>query len=378
MTITLQASALNRVMGCNGSVMMVPGLEQPLEREQTDDQREGDAAHYLAMLCLTDRDIDDPLLMVDRKVPNGVYVSPEMAEYVDPFVQDCRQDVLAGHEHWVEQPMDFDLSEHTRILCRPDVITWEPASRTLKVRDLKYGYRIVEPRDNWTLVAYAMAWIIRTGNVPLTTELIIHQPRPHHEDGKRRVLPLTYAELHALYTTMQARLGNLTDELRTGDHCYKCPALVPCRAARNAMLNGIDMSSTVFHDKYSTEDLGTELLIAKRAAKAMDDRIKAMEELMMYRISDLAEISQDWHVDREQYGHRKFLPHATSDTIRMLTGIDIRKDAMLTPAQAIKKGVPESIIDAFTQRPKLAPKLVHKSAAKRAEKMFGSPTKDKA
>lgn len=373
MTITLQASSLNRVMGCNGSVAMVPGVEQPLDREQTDDQREGDAAHFLAMLCLTDRDIDDPLLMVDRKVTNGVYITPEMAEYVDTFVQDCRADIMEGHEHWVEQAMDFDLSEHTRILCRPDVITWEPISRVLKIRDLKYGFRLVEARDNWTLIAYAMTWIIRTGNVPERIELIIHQPRPHHEDGKRRVCVLTYAELYALYQQMQATIGNLTDELRTGDHCYKCPALVPCRAARNAMLNGIDMSSTVFHDKYATEELGTELLIARRAAKAMDDRIKAMEELMMYRIGDMSEISQDWAIDRDQFGHRKFMPHATSDVIHALTGIDIRKDAMLTPAQAIKKGVPESIIDAFASRPKLPPKLVHKSAAKRAEKLFGKP-----
>lgn len=371
--IWLQASALNRVINCNGSVAMLPGVEIPPDsREQTPDQLEGDAAHHVAMMAI-DGQISDPIEMVDRQTPNGVWVTPEMAEHIDPFVQDVLADIREGHEHWIETAMDFDLSEHTRILCRPDVITFNPVFGLLKVRDLKYGYRIVEPSDNWTLIAYAMTWIIRTQIVPRDIELTIAQPRPHHEDGKIRTLTLTYDQLFLLYQQMQAKLFNLTDELRSGDHCIHCPALVPCRAARNAMLNGIDMASTAFHDKYSTQELGDELLIAQRAEKMLKDRIAAMQELMMHRLEQ-SEISQDWSIDRDQFGHTKFAPHVNPELIKTMTGIDIRKDAMLTPAQAIKKGVPESIIKAFSSRPKLPPKLVHRSAAKRAEKLFGKST----
>lgn len=372
MTIQIPASALNRVIECNGSIAMVQSVEQPLDREQTDDQREGDAAHHVALMVLTGQ-ISDPLEMVDRKVPNGVYITPDMAEHIDPFVQEMLDDIRAGRAVKVEQNLDFDISAETRIPCRPDATSYDPITGTLKIPDLKYGYRIVEP-ENWTLIAYAMTWIINNQIVPLHIELVIHQPRPHHEDGKRRSVTMGYSDLLVKYQHMQARLAQLTNELHTGDHCYMCPALVPCRAARNAMFNGIDMSSTVFHDQYTTEDLGNELLIAERAEKMLKDRIAAMRELMMYRIGERSEISQEWTVDHDQFGHKKFLPTVNPELIKIMTGIDIRKDAMLTPAQAIKKGVPESIIDTFTTRPRLAAKLVHKSAAKRAEKLFGKPT----
>jgi len=370
--ITLQASHLNRVINCNGSVAMLQDVEVPPEREQNKDQLEGDAVHHVALMTLGGQ-ISDPIEMVDRMVPNGVYITPEMAEYIDPFVQEILADQRQGCQVGVEINMDFDLSASTRILCRPDATVWNPITGTLKIPDLKYGFRIVEPDDNWTLIAYAMTWIINHQIVPTRIEFVIFQPRPHHEFGKRRSVTMGYDLLLLRYAKMQKRLAALDNQLHTGEHCYKCPALVPCRAARNAMLNGIDMSSTVFHDKYSTDDLGNELLIARRAEKALKDRISAMEELMMYRIGDQSEISQDWSIERDNFGHRKFLPHVTANVVKAITGIDITKPEMLTPAQAIKKGVPESVIDAFTSRPKLPPKLVNKSATKRAEKLFGKP-----
>lgn len=371
--IQLPASALNRVMKCNGSVAMLQSLEIPPDhKEQSSDQLEGDAVHDVAVMVFNGQ-ISDPLEMVDRKVVNGIYITPEMTDYIDPFCMEIKSRQREGQEFWIETAMDFNISPETRILCRPDVVTYDPVAGILSIDDLKYGFRIVEPFDNWTLIAYAMSWIINKQIVPVQILLTIHQPRPHHENGKRRTLVLTYAELCQLYQQMVDRLAVLSDELHTGTHCYHCPALVPCRAARNAMMNAIDVSSTVFHDKYSTNDLGTELMIAERAAKALKDRIDAMKELMMFRIGEQGEINQEWAIERE-LGNRKYLPHATPELIKTITGIDIAKPGMLTPAQAIKKSVPESVINAFTTRPLLTPKLVHKSASKRAEALFGKPS----
>lgn len=372
--IQLYASALNRVVNCNGSYFQAIMSEVPPDAEQTDDAREGDAAHYVAMDVLRGV-INDPSEYIDQKMPNGVYVTADMAEYVTQFTTDML--ALEGAKLWVELPSDFDLSPETRILARPDVIAWQPATGTLTIPDFKYGYRLIEPFDNWTLVAYVMAAItsVLDGQAPDHINLMIYQPRPHHEDGKVRTLRLTYAEWWQKYAELQAAVAKLTDELHTGPHCYKCPGRANCRALRNAGYNAIDASHTVFDDRMSDAELEQERLTILRAVATLEQRGDAISELIMHRIENGA-VYQNHYIDREQYGHWKFNSGVTPALIKSITAIDITKPGMLTTAQAIKKGVPESVAQAFSTRPKLAAKLVNKSANERAAKLFGkSPAK---
>lgn len=369
MTIQLYASALNRVVNCNGSVAMQPKSELPPEVEQTDDQRDGDAAHFIAMDVLRDV-ISDPAEYVERKMPNGVYATAEMAEAVTPFVEHVksRGDVV----RFIERTSDFDISPSVRILARPDVVTW--GNGVLTIDDFKYGWRLVEPRDNWTLVAYVMsAMIMIDGEVPTLIRRIIHQPRPHHEDGKTRIYECTYDEWHGEFMRLRAALETITDDLHTGPHCYKCPALANCRAARDAGYNSIDVSHKVFDDRLTDEELEFERIEILRAVERLEQRGNAITELMIHRIEKGA-VYQNHYIERDQYGHYKFGAGVTPALIKAISGVDVRKEGMLTPAQAIKAGVPESVVKSLATRPKLAAKLVNKSAAKRAEKMFGKPT----
>lgn len=367
MSSQLQAYALNRIIACNGSISMVAGAEIPADNNQTVDQLEGDAVHYMSMDVLRGI-IRDPIEYVDRKMPNGIYITADMVDFVDPFVQSVLTD---PGQKWIETAMDFDLSAETRILCRPDAITFNQTTGQLHVRDLKYGFRIVEPFDNWTMVAYAMTWIINTQIVPTEILLSIYQPRPHHEDGKIRTLRLTYPELLALYQQMVEKLATITDDLHTGPHCYKCPSLAHCVPARNAMYNGIEAFGKVFVDRVPDDELFYLISVGERAIDAMEQRVKAMKELAMHRLSN-GNVSQEWGIERT-FGHRKFKPFVTVAMIKTLSGIDISKDGMLTPAQAEKAGVPEAIINTLVDRPPLAPKLVKKSATKRADKLFNKP-----
>ncbi len=72
------ASKLNRIMQCNGSVKMEP-FAPPKIDDASESRREGIAAHYVALQVFNGV-FSDPLKMVDRRAPNGVYVTAEMAE----------------------------------------------------------------------------------------------------------------------------------------------------------------------------------------------------------------------------------------------------------------------------------------------------------
>lgn len=364
----IHASALNRVVACNGSIAQSRMSEVPQDREQTDDQREGDAAHFVAMDVLRGV-ISDPTEYVDRKMPNGVYVTAEMAEAVTPFVEAVRQELADGAEMFIERPADYDISPSVRILARPDVVTWNPFTQVLSVHDFKYGWRIVEPRDNWTLTAYVRSAIeMIDGQVPHTVRRVIYQPRSHHEDGKIREYVTTFDEWQAEHWQLASKLTPITDLLHTGKHCYKCPALANCRAARDAGYNAIDISHEVFNDKLSDPELEIERVEIIRAIERLEQRRDAVTELMLHRISEGA-IYQNHYVERPQ-GHAKFNAGVSAATIKAISGIDITKAAMVTPAQAVRLGVPESVVKAFSSRPTLPPKLVNKSAAERAAKMF--------
>jgi hypothetical protein len=230
--IRLQAHALNRYVRCNGAYHM-PLPEAPSEYENTDDRREGIAAHWLAMQVIKG-DVLEPAHMIDQQAPNGVYITSDMVEHIQPFVDDVRDRVVSDHaEPFVEEPCDFSLTPTIHIGCRIDTATYDADSGTLSIDEFKYGYRIVEPVDNWQLVAGVIGWMQKFDMPVSHVRLTIHQPRPQHANGKRRSLRLTIAEFEELEARLRwSLIGIETNSVATsGEWCYRCPALAHCTAA---------------------------------------------------------------------------------------------------------------------------------------------------
>jgi hypothetical protein len=368
--ITLQAHALNRVVRCNGSHWQEPS-EVPPDMDQSDDQREGIAAHWVAMEVIAGRALD-AIEFVDRKAQNGVFVTVDMVEAIDPFIQDVLSRGATPH---IESNVDFQLSDAVRILCRLDLATYEFATGTLTVDDYKHGYRIIEPVDNWQLVAGAMGWIIKHQIKPNRIDLNIHQPRPHHPDGKKRSWEFeSYEKFEQAYMRMAWALHEVTTDTFSGDHCYKCPALANCTAARRAGYNAIDIAGQAFNDKLTNAELSNELLTVRRGKAAIEQVEKAYEELLTYRINS-GQVVRDWFIE-PTYANTRFKKGVTPDMLKMLSGINPAITKMPTPGQVKKLGISEQIVDAFTERPMTGTKLVHKSASQIAGKMFKPPTKD--
>jgi len=121
---------------------------------------------------------------------------------------------------------------HPDISGTADSIKSWSARKHLQIGDLKYGRGVfVEAKGNHQLMTYALLYILESGFVPETIELVIIQPRYYHKDGPIRRHTITIFELFDFMLDLQADIKAATDpeaRLRAGSWCRFCPAKLAC------------------------------------------------------------------------------------------------------------------------------------------------------
>lgn len=352
--ITVTATELPRVMRCIGSHLMpaaVPGGGDTTLRD------EGTAAHWLAEQMFNGSPAHPGLA-----APNGYVITEDTVEHVSQYVSalDCGTmecDTSYAGAGWEVR----GRADH--LVSRNGVLT---------IDDFKYGWRIVSPERNWTLMSHAIGWIIRNQQRPDRITLRIHQPRPYHADGPLREWSCSFEELMGYYTQIEHRLTNPSDELVTGlDQCAKCHALAICPAAREASMTALDVAGRAFADDLPKPLLTHELEIMRQAVTVIENRRDAIEELITHRIKT-GEVFDGYVLER-RYGQRRWRPGLTGAVLSMAAGIDLSKDGAVTPAEAERRGVSKEAIAALTDRPLLDPKLKAIDVNARARAAFGQP-----
>src|SRR4051812_25571303 len=129
------ADDLPRFMACNGSRLMVAAM--PPSSDDTSARDEGTAAHYMATAAFRGNHSISEL--IDRKAPNGVYMTEQMAEHVEGYL-----DVLRDSE-WQLGGVETDTSHNGiewLVAGRADAAQYQ--TRLIRIVDFKYGWRIVE------------------------------------------------------------------------------------------------------------------------------------------------------------------------------------------------------------------------------------------
>lgn len=351
------ATRLPRVMNCNGSHNMPPSFPavdiDPTARD------EGNAAHRVAQEWFDGR---DPSTFEGTKAYNGVLITGEMLDYVREYLEALE----CGH---MEVLTSFG-TDNWRINARADHIAWNAYTSTLTVDDFKYGRRLVEPENNWTLIAHAIGYCIFNQLAPSIIRLRIHQPRPHHPDGRLREWSISYPELMVFYQRIDATLTNPSDELRTGlSWCAKCHALATCPAARSASMNAIDATTITFTDSLPNDAMAFELDTMRTAQATLAARLAALEELAAYRIK-AGEVIDGYGVETQQ-GHTRWKAGITGDLLSIATKVDCVKPGIITPAEFKRRGGSQAVYDALTERPTTGVKLVRASADQRAQRLLG-------
>ena len=322
------ATDLPRLMKCNGSRLM--GDEKPPINYSSNEERDkGIAAHWLLEKCFGDR--SKCFDAVNTKASNGFFITDEIAEHVSNTL-----DVFHTRPGNVEYESSFG-NDRFRVNCRADHVSFH--NGTLYIDDFKYGWRIIEPEHNWTLIAHAIGYCIQNDVSPQRFCFTIFQPRPVHHLGRVRTWEIDYHDFYILVVQAFNTLSNLNDQLNTGSHCARCPALATCHAAAMAGMNSIEASAIAHDENIDNTALAFELDTLNRAKTALNSRLEALEELAKHRIMQ-GEIVANYSVERG-LGNTTWKKGITPEMVKALTGVDVVSGKMITPNQAIEKNANE-------------------------------------
>ena len=359
-------------MRCLGAAQ-ARNLFPALDSEPSESKLEGRACHEAAQQLLERwrkggvLDFSD---IVGSLSKDGIVITQELFdaayEYVNDVAKFCDFNFL-NKELRVEQRVNL-----SRWLpgwyCIPDAWTYDASSNTLMVWDAKFGQSLVEPFENWQLLIGAFG-IIQGLELPgyiqdaVKLDLRVIQPRGFHRDGSIRRWFVTADRVGHYWAQLHAALPIVTGEsppTTFGPQCKNCSARANCDTLLRVGYEGIDFAGKLQTHKLTGHNLGVDLKLLRRAAKAIEYRLSGLEEQAIHEIK--AGKSVSFYTAQQSKGRerwKKDVPHAEVIMMGDLLGVDIRKPVELdTPAQVRKKGIDESVIAEYSETPMTGLKLV--------------------
>lgn len=362
MTLVTTATNLPRLMKCIGSRLMPASLPEDHDAEA---KSEGNAAHWLAQQLFNGADVP-----VGTKAYNGYVVTDDMLDHVRTYLGALDAGEMEVETTFGATPDSTTQGIGWEVRARADHIKYRDG--VLTIDDFKYGWRIVSPVENWTLLAHAMGWVQRNA-VPvdnLRIVLRIHQPRPYHQDGPTREWSCSYDQLVGYWHLLDVRLTTADDTLVAGlAQCAKCHALATCPVAREASMNAIDATGLAFSDDLDAAQVAWEYETLNGAEGIIKARRDALEELMTFRIKS-GQVIPGYALKQRQ-GQRRWMTGLSGAALSAAAGVDLTKDGLVTPAEAERRGVGKEVITALTERPNIGVKLERVDADAMARRVFG-------
>lgn len=351
------ATDLPRLVNCNGSRLLDP---TPIEVDtDTTARDEGNATHWLAQYLFEGASADN---VIGQKAPNGLFITAAMLDHVKDYL-------AAIGSGQMEVRTSFGEIDKWQVDARADHIFYDSTVNTLYIDDFKYGYGLVEPENNWTLIAHAIGYCLNNNIQPEYIIFTIHQPRPYHPLGNHRSWKITYLELREFYQTIARTMSNPNDMLNTGYYCHKCFARYTCPAYRAASMNAVDVTGHAFNDNIPDDVLSSELDLLETASKVIKNRLDALKELAQYRIATKGAKIPNYMVDRTK-GNTRWKKYVDVDLIKFMTGRDLGKVSLPAVSEARDAGIAQLVIDSMIERPDGAQKLVRVDQDAMARKLL--------
>ena len=357
--INVTADNLPRVMQCTGSLFLDPVTLPDVPNE---DRQKGIAADWLIEQVY--KTGQPPETFIDRKAANGIFIDGDMVDYVADFLN-------ARHDNdKIQVEGEIGDGSTWRVGCRDD--RERLLVDHLYIDEFKYGFRIVEPTMNWTLLAHAFRYVQNSREpYPKKFTFTIYQPRAFHPKGDVRSWSCSFDELQTYYAQVQERLSNPPNVLTTGPNCVNCPKMHGCPAASAAGMNAIDVSLSAYLDNISNKDLSLFLDTLEHGATMIKQLQKAYGGLAQHRLT-AGEVVPNYSLERS-LTNRKFHDFVTVDYVKALTGVDVSKPTLPTPAEAERLGVNKEIMKTLAERHNSGMKLARIDDNDKANKIFNQP-----
>ena len=369
MITEIRCSSLHRPMQCLDYLM----LENLVHEEAGQPAKDGTVIGELLSEMIRQQ-TDSP--KVGKTASNGTFLDQDMWFHARDTYSTILQRAQ-GNRIETEERIDWMATEIIKIRGQFDISF--AVANTLFIEDLKYGYGIVDVKENWQLIGYAIGQYFRLRNLygyqPEYICFTIHQPRPYHEDGRVRSWTITLAELMQYAQQISDRMQDYVNNrgtLQTGKSCKYCDAASTCPALNRSANKAMDTVLGEWNEKPLTnEEVAEQYQLLQRASELLELRLKSIEQLAISRIQ--ANQIVPGYAFEMTYGDRKWKSGVTAESIEILTGTKVTKTEMLSPNQAEKAGVSKKLTSSLTEKPAKGVKLVKKDTSEEANKILPKP-----
>jgi Protein of unknown function (DUF2800) len=338
----LPPSNAARRMACPGSRAME---ERYGRNEKTEASTEGDLAHELAAFYLT----------------KGLYgliniYTEEMHEGAKLYVDTVKRFLTNPEMIQIEEKIHIK-NIHPECWGTPDAwgicnsIAYGAEQLALHVFDYKFGFTPVDAYENWQLLEYACGIIDYSCSV---TDIYFHiiQPRDYISSSKHKVWHLPIGELRKYRHKLKAAEAlamTPNAEIKVSEQCKYCTARHACPALQEASLQATQVAFRDVPQALDPNHMGNELKLLHQAQELLEYRIAALETEVTHHLTagtpiDHYELTPkygnlNWSVDKKEVL-----------TLGDVLGINLRKEDIITPTQAIKLGMDETVVKGYSER----------------------------
>jgi hypothetical protein len=362
----ISPSKLHRIVKCPGSVVLCKPYEGKPPRPSA---AEGTAGHWVAWVnALVNMGKMEAALKVGDKTPNGLAIDQDMLDGADLYVE-ALEDFDGTAETWVDIPRI-----HAECGGTPDFWQWNPVTKILRVTDYKYGRRYVEVFEIEQLCAYAAGLMDQLGlhDQDVIVELMIVQPRCYHPDGPVRTWRASAALLRAVInqcaSAAEEALGP-NPRTKTGPHCIDCEAAADCKTLHIAGQAVLEFAGSVEAMSCTADEVGVRLAQINEGLDILRALRDGLEEQALSMIRTGKNVT-NWGTGTTKPREIWNAPISTIKGIGLMYGVPLTEEvAAMTPKQAIKRKIPETVIRKVSMIPTGTIKLIADDT-KRTRKIF--------
>jgi hypothetical protein len=343
---------------------------------------EGTAAHWVAWEILEGR----PRNKGD-KAPNGQIVTDEMLDGGDLIVDLIRKRIqIFGMNPVIEQPINVPFG--TGNFGTPDVWAVSSDYRHIEIIDYKFGHRFVDEYFNPQGLCYLagivdqlsdqlkVGWSILEQS--LTVAFTVVQPRCFYKGEPVRTHSFKLSEVRPYFNQLanMAEAATVAEPIATTNpHCGDCPGRQACSALQEAAYSDAEFATSRTPLDLSPAAAGLELKLLQRALERLEARVEGLKELTIVNLRSGKQVPY-FHLEQGRGRAQWNVPDGQVIEIGKLFGKDLSKPGLITPSQAIKAGIDESVIKGYSSSQSTSFKLIADDPAD-ARKVFGSTQEGK-
>ena len=346
------------------------------ELEETEEQREGTAAHWAVSEMLSGRLVD-----VGQIAPNGYVLTHEMMLGADLMYDDVCKALtpygLKPHQGQIEQRVRIDRV-FPGLFGSPDfyIVVALPGQRPmLMLWDYKFGHRFVEVFENAQMVDYIAGICGDAHDTHPGVDIVVTivQPRSYSSEGPVRRWKTDLSKLRALVNissnAVHEGLGP-NPRARVGDECRDCRARFACPQLQRSGFAGMDEAKRVTPEVMTPANASLELRLLQHSITLLKARASGLEQQIDKDIRSGKPVP-GWMLVPGEAREKWKVPASQVITTGKLMRLDLAKpQEAITPRQARDKGFDPAIVALLAERGPAGMTLVEDDGTA-ARKVFG-------